>query len=149
MGLWVVFQGIAYRVEEYYYDSRKPGNIQKTDEEHYTGLSELAGDHKIERVVVDPSAASFKETIRRHGDFAVWDANNNVLDGVRLTGTLLKAGRIRIHRGCKDCIREFGEYIWDTGAEEDAVIKANDHAMDDMRYFCSTIMVREVRGQGA
>lgn len=148
MGLWVVFQGIAYRVKEYYYDSRKPENIQKTDEEHYESLEELAGDRKIERVVVDPSAASFKETVRRHGKFPVWDANNSVLDGVRLAGTLLKAGRLKIHRSCKDCIREFGIYSWDSDSEADAVIKENDHAMDDIRYFCATIMAREVRTTG-
>ena len=50
-GLWCLWKGTAYRVSEYYYDSRKPGNHQKTDEEHYAALEDLAGDHKIEVVV--------------------------------------------------------------------------------------------------
>lgn len=142
MGLWCVYQGTAYRLEEYYYDSRRPGNAQRTDEEHYAGLEHLAGDHPIERVIVDPSAASFKTTIRRHGMFSVWDADNAVINGIRTACGLLQAGRIRIHRSCTDCIAEFGLYRWDTDAPEDAVIKENDHAMDDFRYFCATVMAR-------
>ena len=147
-GLWCLWKGTAYMTGEYYYDSREPRNIQRTDEEHYAGLERLAGNRKIERVIVDPSAASFKETIRRHKRFSVWDANNSVLDGIRLTGTLLQAGRLKIHRDCGGVLSEFGQYRWDTEAPEDAVIKEFDHAMDQMRYFCTTIMEREVRGNG-
>lgn len=147
-GLWCLWRGTAYRAGEYYYDSRKPGNHQRTDEEHYAGLEELAGDKKIDRIVVDPSAASFKETIRRHGRFAVWDADNSVVDGIRLTASLLQAGRILIHRDCKGLLSEIAAYRWDTEASMDAVIKEADHACDDMRYFCSTIMAREVRSAG-
>ena len=147
-GLWCVYNGVAYRVKEYYYDSRAAGNEQLSDEKHYAGLVRLAGDHPIERVVLDPSAASLKTVIRDHGKFAVWDANNDVINGIRTTNNFLEAGRIKIHRSCQDCIAEFGLYRWDTDAGNDAVIKENDHAMDDMRYFCATIMVREVRGEG-
>lgn len=148
MGLWCLHQGTAYRVKEYYHNSREEGKARLTDEEHYKGLEALTEGRIIKRVIVDPSAASFKETIMRHGEFAVWDAENSVLSGIRLTGTLLKAGRIKIHKSCVDCIREFGMYVWDTDATEDAVIKENDHAMDDLRYFCATIMAREVRWSG-
>lgn len=111
-------------------------------------MEKLAGDRRIERVIVDPSAASFKETVRRHGKFTVWDADNSVLDGIRLTASLLNAGRILIHRSCKGILSEFGQYRWDMDAPEDAVIKEFDHGMDQMRYFCATIMEREVRGNG-
>lgn len=147
-GLWCLWQGEAYMVQEYYYDSRKPGNHQLTDEEHYAALERLSGDRRIERVIVDPSAASFKETVRRHGKFAVWDADNSVLDGIRLTASLLNADRILIHRSCKGILSEFGQYRWDMDALEDAVIKEFDHGMDQLRYFCATIMEREVRGNG-
>lgn len=147
-GLWCLWQGTAYMVREYYYDSREPGNHQLTDEEHYMGIEWLAGDRRIERVIVDPSAASFKEAIRRHGKFAVWPADNSVLDGIRLTASLLNAGRILIHRSCKGILSEFGQYRWNMDAPEDAVLKEFDHGMDQMRYFCTTIMEREVRGKG-
>ena len=147
MGLWGRANGKWYRVREYYYDSRKEGN-QRTDEEYYVQLEALAGDRRIERIIVDPSAASFKETIRRHGRFTVWDADNSVLDGIRLTASLLQAGRILIHKNCKGLLSEIAAYRWDMESPEDAVVKEADHACDDMRYFCSTIMEREVRANG-
>lgn len=146
-GLWCLYRGTAYMVQEYYYDSRKVNN-RRTDEEHYASIESLAAGHKIERIIIDPSAASFKETIRRHGKFAVWDGDNSVIDGIRLTGTLLQAEKIKVFRCCKNTIAEFQSYRWDTEAVEDAVIKEFDHSMDQMRYFCMTVMRREVRAKG-
>lgn len=142
MGLWCVRNREAIRIKEWYFDSRKEGR-QMTDEEYYQALEALTAGYYIRRVIVDPSAASFIETIRRHGKFAVWDADNSVLDGIRVTSSLLSAGMLKIHESCKDAIREFGLYRWDEKKNEDAVLKENDHAMDDIRYFCYTILARE------
>ncbi len=142
MGLWHKEGSVATRVSEYYYDSKKTMH-QLTDEEYYQALVNLVGDRKIRYVIVDPSAASFITTIRRHGKFIVRKADNRVLDGIRFCSTLLSTNRLRFHSSCKDIIREFGAYRWDNEASEDTVIKQNDHAMDDMRYFCQTIMRKE------
>ena len=140
-GLWCVTSTEAVRIKEYYYDGR--GNsAQKTDEEYYIELEKLAGGHTIDYVVVDPSAASFITTVFRHGKFHVAKAKNDVLDGIRATATYLKSGRLKIHESCKDTIREFKLYRWDDKATEDKVIKENDHAMDDIRYFCFTLLQR-------
>lgn len=141
-GLWCVNQGKAVRVAEYYYSGRDK-KVQKTDEEYYKKLEELAGDRVIHNVVVDPSAASFIACIRRHGRFSVRKARNDVLPGIRLTAAMLQAGIIRIGAGCTDAIREFGLYRWEEKGEVDKVVKENDHAMDDIRYFCATIMRRD------
>lgn len=69
-------------------------------------------------------------------------AKNDVLPGIRLTASMLRAGVIKIGAGCKDAIREFGLYRWDEKGEVDKPIKENDHAMDDIRYFCNTVMRR-------
>ena len=127
MELICLHNGEAHVCDEYYYNSREKNN-RRTDEEHYKGLEKLAEGHEIKRVIVDPSAASFKETIRRHGKFAVWDADNSVLDGIRLTGTLLQAGKITMSAKCDGLIQEIQSYVWDEDAPEDAVIKENDHA---------------------
>lgn len=140
-GLWWVMNDRAIRVAEYYYSGREK-SATLTDEEYYTKLNELAGDRDIRHVIVDPSAASFIATIRRHGRFSVRKAKNDVLFGIRLTATMLKAGIIRIGTDCKDAIREFGLYRWDDKGEVDKPIKENDHAMDDIRYFCATVMLR-------
>ena len=144
MGLWRIYDGVAYRVKEYYYSGRDAGR-QLTDEEYYRALEGLAGDRVIQSVIVDPSAASFITAIRRHGRFRVRQANNAVLDGLRHTATALGTGRIRIHESCQAIQREFAEYCWDSEATEDRVIKANDHAMDDMRYFVMTVLRRMMR----
>lgn len=143
MGLWRIYKGVAYREAEYYYSGRD-NKYQLTDEEYYTALAKLAGDKQIQCVIVDPSAASFIATIRRHGRFAVRQANNAVLDGIRTTATALNTGRIRIHENCKAIIREFGAYCWDDKKGEDAIIKESDHAMDDMRYLVMTILRRQM-----
>lgn len=138
-GLWCVTDKKAVRIREYYYSGRDT-NVQKTDEEYYTELEKLTGDFPIESVIVDPSAASFIETIRRHGRFSVRKARNDVLDGIVTTSRYLKAGKIMIHKDCKDAIREFGLYRWDDKSQEDKPIKENDHAMDDIRYMAHTVL---------
>lgn len=144
-GLWCFDGNKAVRIKEYYYSGRAEQAL-KTDEEYYAELETLAKGLRVKHVIVDPSAASFIETIRRHGNFSVRKARNEVLPGIRLVSTLLRGGNILIHRGCKDSIREFGLYCWDEKGEVDKPLKVNDHAMDDIRYFCSTVMRRKVRG---
>lgn len=141
-GLWCVNRGRAVRVAEYYYSGRASSSM-KTDEEYYAELEKLAGDRPIHSVVVDPSAASFIACVRRHGRFSVRHAKNDVMNGIRLTAAMLNAGVIKIGAGCKDAIREFGLYRWDEKGEVDKPIKENDHAMDEIRYFCATIMRRD------
>ena len=142
--LWREYGGRAVMEKEYYHSGRESGR-QKTDEEYYQDLEAFADGYRIERVVLDPSAASFAECIRRHGKFSVWKANNAVLDGIRFTGACIKSGIIKFHESCKNAFREFGLYSWDKDAGEDRVIKENDHCMDAIRYFCMTVLRREIK----
>ena len=137
-GLWGKKGEVWYRIDEYYYSSRREG-AQRTDEEHYEALLKLAGTRRVSRVVVDPSAASFIELIRRRGRFYVMPAKNSVTDGVRQVSAALKAGRIIICKNCVDSVREFSLYRWALKGE-DIPVKENDHAMDDIRYFVTTIL---------
>lgn len=143
MGLWRWDGSRAVRAAEYYHSGRESGR-QLTDEEYYSALEQLAGGRSVECVVVDPSAASFITCIRRHGRFRVRQAVNDVLNGIRLTTVLLQTGRLLFDRSCRDSIREFGLYRWDEAAPVDRPLKADDHAMDDIRYFCSTILRQEI-----
>ena len=74
--------------------------------------------------------------------------DNSVLDGIRDTSTLLKAGRLHFDESCQDTFREFAIYRWNEKSGKDAPLKENDHAMDDMRYFVITIMWRTLRDLG-
>lgn len=91
-------------------------------------------------VIVDPSAASFIQLIMRKNKYNVVQAKNNVADGIRLTSTALKNKNIVICKNCSDSIREFGLYRWDENNSRDCPIKENDHAMDDIRYFVTTVL---------
>lgn len=140
-GLWCVNSGRAVRVAEYYYSGRDK-QYQLTDEEYYAEVEKLAGDKNIRHIIVDPSAASFIACIKKHGRFSVRKAKNDVMYGIRLTSAMLRAGAIKIGSDCCDAIREFGLYRWDEDSTEDKPIKENDHAMDDIRYFCATVLRR-------
>ena len=144
-GLWGENAGKWYRIKEYYFNSRTEGS-QRTDSEHYSALCDLAGGRRIEAVIVDPSAASFIECIRREGRFTVIPAQNDVIDGIRRVSDCLKEQKILFSPECKDTIREFGLYRWEENAVKDAVRKENDHAMDDIRYFVSTVVSHEDEG---
>lgn len=138
-GLWCWDGNKATRIYEYYYSGRAAMK-SKTDEEYYIELEKLAGDLPVRSVIIDPSAASMIEVIKRHHRFKVQRAVNDVVPGIVTTSRYIQDGTIQIHRNCKDIIREFGLYRWDEKSTEDKPIKENDHAMDDMRYFVMTIL---------
>ncbi len=145
MGLWGLRDGVWYRVKEFYFDSRREMR-QMTDEEYAGAMGQLAGDRRITAVIVDPSAASFMEVLRRKG-WRVMKADNDVLSGIRAASDALKEGKIVICEGCNDCIREMDEYVWDLGSgARDRVKKEHDHAMDDMRYFVATVLKKKDAG---
>lgn len=126
---------------EYYYDGRAKG-VQKTDEEYADDLLDFIGKKKIRLVIVDPSAASFIACLKRR-KLCVGKADNEVLEGIRYTGSLLRNREIAFMDCCKNTIAEFTAYVWDEKAAkhgEDKPIKEHDHAMDAVRYFCNTIL---------
>ena len=129
-------------MQEYYYNGRETAK-QRTDEEYCDDIEKLSEGYNIRQVIVDPSAASFIAALKKR-KFRVKQANNDVLDGIRRTAVYLKNGNIKIHRSCVDAITEFGLYRWDEKKTADTVVKENDHAMDDIRYFCNTIMKNKV-----
>ena len=142
-GIWCVLGDKAIRIKEYYYNGREK-KIQLTDEDYCDKVEQLASGYYIRKVIVDPSAASFKASLKKRG-FKVQDAKNDVIDGTRKTAVCLKNGNIKIHRSCVNSIAEFGLYRWDDKATEDKVIKENDHAMDDIRYFVNTILCKKIK----
>ncbi|TLQ08824.1 PBSX family phage terminase large subunit [Marinilactibacillus psychrotolerans] len=134
-------EGIWNCTKEYYYSGREEKK-QKTDKEFADDLIDFTKGIKVKQVIVDPSAASFIAELKQKG-FNIKKAKNDVLDGIRLVGTLLNEEQIKFHSSCKNTIKEFSAYIWDEKAAdrgEDKPIKSNDHAMDAVRYFCYTIL---------
>lgn len=133
--------GIWYCVKEYYYSGRDNAK-QKTDKEFADDLVEFTKDIRIKEVIVDPSAASFIAELEER-KFRIRKAKNDVLDGIRLVGTMLNGEKIKIHVDCVNTLKEFSSYTWDKKAAdrgEDKPVKTNDHAMDALRYFVFTIL---------
>lgn len=132
-------------IKEWYYSGRD-NMKQKTVAEQVQGLIDILPRGKEDKliypkqVIVDPSASALIVELRKQ-KFHVVHARNDVLDGISDVATLLSQDKIAFTSKCKNTIREFGIYAWDTKATnrgEDVPIKLNDHAMDAVRYFVKT-----------
>ena len=107
-GLFCVSGQKAEMVQEYYYAGGE-NTVRKTDEEYYDEIEKLAAGKQVSGIIVDPSAASFIECIRRHGRFSVIKGDNSVMDGIRNTAAMLNCGMLVIHRSCTNIITEFAQ----------------------------------------
>lgn len=143
-GLWCVTKTEAVRIGEYYYCGREERK-EKTPEEYYSEVKRLAGGRDIKCLVVDPSADAFIATVKKHHEFKVRGAVNDVLPGIQTTAEMIASGKLKIHESCEDAIREFGLYRWDEKAESDRVVKENDHAMDEIRYMVMTVLKKHFK----
>lgn len=146
--LWRVTPKCAYAVDLYYFDSNKEGK-RRTDEEHYDAVDALIDGREIEAIVIDPSATSLREVIKRRGKYMPKNADNDVKNGVSMTNSMLRTGVMKISVTCEALIEEMSMYSWNKKAIGDEVIKEYDHACDAMRYFAYTIMKKILRyGEG-
>ena len=125
-------------VRTFYYSGRDK-QCQLTDEQYADAYKKFIGSLKIKAVIVDPSAASFITTMRNRG-YNVIKAKNDVIDGIRYTGTCINTGKIAFCEDNDDVFKEFESYIWDSKASEDKPVKEHDHTMDAIRYFCYTVL---------
>lgn len=133
----------AVMVRELYY---RGGSSNRVDNEaYYKILQGLIGNYPIEYIIIDPSASSMIETIQKYGDFVVVKADNDVLNGIQDVTKFLNAGVLAFHESCKNTFEEFEAYSWDEKSTVDAVLKENDHSMDQLRYFCRTALRNELK----
>lgn len=126
--------------QEYYWDSRKQ-NRQKTDAELAQDFKKFILGKPIKAIYIDPSAASLRAELRKVGVDSLFDANNEVRDGISYQSSLIAKGTYKICRGCKKAIEEYGTYRWDEKSIKlgiDKPLKENDHLMDAQRYALYT-----------
>lgn len=91
--------------------------------------------HRPEFLVIDPSAAALIETLtRRH--LRVRKAINDVMVGIALVSSTIP--NLTVDPSCVNLIAEFESYQYPDAkrgaGEKDAPVKANDHALDALRY---------------
>lgn len=122
--------------DEYYFDS-KIHQRQKTDVEYGEDLKRFIANRPIKAVYIDPSAASFKLELQKQGVDHLYDAENEVNDGIRLVANYLNSGTLKVCSKARNLISEFQSYVWDAKSQKlgvDKPLKENDHALDALRY---------------
>lgn len=138
-----------YVIDEWRWDSKEK-HKQLSDAEYSQEYKKWIKSWGVTplRVLVDPSAASFKVQLKKDGVQNVMNADNNVLDGIRRTSTMFKMLRLFIHIRCVTTRSEVPNYIWDPKAQlkgEDKPVKQNDHSPDCIRYFANHIKPKLAR----
>jgi PBSX family phage terminase large subunit len=125
---------------EYYWDSTVEMR-QKTDAEYAEDLAKFIGPNQGAKVIIDPSAASFKAEMLKRGIWHV-DADNDVNEGLRITSMVLNQRLVRFCRQTTPkTIQEMQTYAWDAKAAqrgEEKPLKVHDHGPDAFRYFAKT-----------
>jgi len=122
--------------DEYYYNSRDQQR-QKTDSEYADDLKEFIKGKNVSAIYVDPSASSFKVELQKQEVLNLFNAENEVLDGIRFVSSFIGNGTLKICRKCRNLIAEMQSYVWDSKSHkqgEDKPLKENDHALDALRY---------------
>lgn len=126
--------------DEYYYNSRARQR-QKTDGELADDFQQFIAGKKIQAIYIDPSAASFKTELIKRGVDSIYDANNDVRNGIAFVGMRLNEESFKICRKCTNLIQEFTSYVWDEKAAKlgmEKPKKENDHLLDSLRYALYT-----------
>jgi len=145
---WSYQTGKYYVVKEYYH-SGKVSNEIKTNEQYAQDLKDFVGSRKLLGLFVDPSALSFKETLKRQGFGGVMrDADNSVLEGIEDVKRAYENKDLFVSKACTNYLREVSTYSWDTKASiksgKDIPIKQNDHTQDAIRYFVRSCMYNPI-----
>lgn len=137
--LWGRYDGVWYAVDGYYHSGRDT-NVQKTDDDYNRELERFVKKYTESKipVVVDPSAKSFINLLRRTKWANVRKADNAVIDGIRETNTAIQKGLIKVNPAIREFVKEIEGYVWDLNSPEEKPVKINDHYMDSMRYFVKT-----------
>lgn len=137
-----------FLVDEWRHDPAQT-NVRLTDAQLSAGLRDwLRGRHlpsptqpRVEWVVVDPAAASFKVQLHSDGLTNVDNADNDVAYGIRTLASLLGSHQLLVADRCTGFVLEAPGYSWDdkaTAKGEDKPIKVADHSLDAARYAVTT-----------
>ena len=143
----VDFDGNVYVVAEHY-------EAQKTVDYHAAKIKEIAdklGWRRDSRgflhAIIDSAAkqktlASEKTVVElfyENGIVVNANVNKDLFSGISVVKSYLKNAdgkrRLFIFKNCINMIREIKNYWW---GDDDAPIKKDDHAMDELRYFLMT-----------
>lgn len=132
----------CWAIREFIWDAQERGK-QKTDVEFSADLKAWLGGIIPYKIIIDPSATSFKVQLRKDGFPPPVDADNDIVNGIRTQARMLKSGEYIVGRDCKRTILDYGGYSW----EEKAQLRGEDvpaagpaeHTKDVERYVLQTL----------
>lgn len=107
-------------------------------------IAEYVQSCNFNRVYPDPEAPSAIEAINQKGVQVVEVIKNkdSIKVGIDRVRSLLKQGKLKIHKSCVNLISEFETYAYPEKRpernEEENPIKEHDHALDALRYALAT-----------
>ena len=120
----------AYALDELYKRRLTPDDL-------VVAVRELADRYRPESIICDPSEPGQIEALRRAGLPASPSRVRSVIEGIRDIQSRLAGGRLIVSPQCANLIAEFETYVWND--RKDAPVKANDHALDALRYALSSV----------
>jgi PBSX family phage terminase large subunit len=142
--LWGFHDKVWYAVREFGYVGKTAGGAENYKEvsEYIADIDQLVNGLKIERVICDPSATPFINSLRKK--YTIQKGDNAVMAGIQDVVSAFHHGLIKINRCCKQLIQEIETYSFDEKKDgEDAVVKENDHFCDSKRYFVRTMRLAD------
>ena len=144
-----------YKLAEFYYDAQQRRR-QLTDNEFAemfdSWLAEAVpsgfNPKSVWCVYCDPSAVSWKVELAKRG-YRVLNADNDVVNGIRVVGSKLSLHDYLIDKSCVNTEMEYQNYIWDRTYQErgiDKPFKYKDHTCDTDRYVLYTDSLNGMSG---
>ena len=147
-----------YVLDEYYHSGKGDMGKSKSPSQYAEDFIKFLDreDHNgdpihvlLDKIFIDPSAKGFilelynklPKQIRRK----ITTANNDVLFGIEVVTSLIGNDCVRVHKSCKQVLKELSSYCWNPSAQkvgEDKPIKENDHTLDALRY--TTVGTRKI-----
>lgn len=131
-----------WRICYEYYDQGSGKDTGDYADDFVKMCADIGKDPRKMFVAVDPAANVLRLSLLKKG-VPCYNADNAVIDGINAVDMLTRKGRLTYHTSCVQARRGFSTYSWDQKASErgeDKPIKADDDAMDAIRYFVMTHM---------
>lgn len=96
-------------------------------------VRDIRNRYNISKIIVDPSAAAFKDRLEEEGITEYVNAENSVKYGNTKVNDAFREGKLFIHEDCKRLIETMYSYRYkDDGT--DKVHEVDDHLPDGLRY---------------
>lgn len=159
---WTIdYEGIAYRILEYYGCTETPNEgVKMPPDQQFAKIAQIEKEHpylKGRKIfgVADPSIwdgsrgeAIIEAAERHYLDFE--PGENSRIPGwmqVHYRFAFDKRGKAKMYffSNCKAAIRTLPLMMYDENKPEDLDTKLEDHAADDIRYFCMMNKIKPVK----